>query len=193
MTEKMSDIIANSIKESVRAEEALLKEQVVNIEKAARVIIKSFRTGGKVLIFGNGGSAADSQHMAAELVGRFMKDRRALPAVALNANSSILTALGNDYGYEATFSRQVAALGRKGDVAVGISTSGNSPNILKAIEEAGSLEMETIGLTGRGGGRLAKICDIPISVNAKDTPRVQESHILIIHILCDLVERELFR
>ncbi|MBN2453070.1 MAG: D-sedoheptulose 7-phosphate isomerase [Candidatus Omnitrophica bacterium] len=189
----MSDIIANSIKESVRAEEALLKEQVVNIEKAARVIIKSFRTGGKVLIFGNGGSAADSQHMAAELVGRFMKDRRALPAVALNANSSILTALGNDYGYEATFSRQVAALGRKGDVAVGISTSGNSPNILKAIEEAGSLEMETIGLTGRGGGRLAKICDIPISVNAKDTPRVQESHILIIHILCDLVERELFR
>lgn len=177
----------------MKVKEALLKEQVANIEKAARAIIKSLRLGGKVLIFGNGGSAADSQHMAAELVGRFKKERRALPAIALTANTSILTAVGNDYGYDATFYRQVSALGKKGDIAIGISTSGNSANVLSAIVEAKSLEMETIGLSGGDGGKLREACAIPIVVGTKDTPRVQESHIMIIHILCDLIETELFK
>lgn len=189
----MKNIIEESIKESIRAKEGLLKGEVANIEKAARIIIKSFRLGGKVLIFGNGGSAADSQHMAAELVGRFKKERRALPAVALTANTSILTAVGNDYGYDTIFSRQIAALGRKGDLAIGISTSGNSVNVLNAIKEAKSLDMDTIGLSGGDGGKLSKACDISITVAAKDIPRVQESHITIIHILCDLIEKELFK
>jgi D-sedoheptulose 7-phosphate isomerase len=189
----MKDVIEETIRESVKVKEALLKEQVANIEKAARAIIKSLRLGGKVLIFGNGGSAADSQHMAAELVGRFKKERRALAAIALSTNTSILTAIGNDYGYEPTFARQVSALGRKGDVAIAISTSGNSVNVLNAIKEAKSLDMETIGLAGFDGGKLCKACDITITVGSKDTPRVQESHVMIIHILCDLIERELFK
>lgn len=190
----MKNIIEESIKESIRTKESLLKNGAANsIEKAARVIIKSLRLGGKVLIFGNGGSAADSQHMAAELVGRFKKERRALAAIALVANTSILTAVGNDYGYDAVFSRQITALGKKGDVAIAISTSGNSQNVLNAVKEAISLDMDTIGLSGGDGGRLSKACDIPITVAAKDTPRVQESHIVIIHILCDLIEKELFK
>ncbi|MCX5678225.1 MAG: D-sedoheptulose 7-phosphate isomerase [Candidatus Omnitrophica bacterium] len=189
----MKNIIEESIKDSIRTKEGLLKGEVANIEKAARAIIKSLRLGGKVLIFGNGGSAADSQHMAAELVGRFKKERRALAAIALTANTSILTAIGNDYGYDTIFSRQITALSRKGDVAIGISTSGNSQNVLNAIKEAKSLDMGTIGLSGGDGGRLGKACDISIIVAAKDTPRVQESHITIIHILCDLIENELFK
>ncbi len=191
--ETMKNIIEESIKDSVRAHEGLLKDEAANIEKAARSIIKSLRLGGKVLIFGNGGSAADSQHMAAELVGRFKKERRALAAIALTTNTSTLTAVGNDYGYDVVFSRQVAALGKKGDVAIGISTSGNSANVLNAVREARSLEMSTISLTGCDGGKLSKACDISIIVRAKDTPRVQESHITIIHILCDLIEKELFK
>ncbi len=189
----MKNIIEASIKGSILTKEGLLKNQVANIEMAARAIIKSLRLGGKVLIFGNGGSAADSAHMAAELVGRFKKERRALPAIALTANTSILTAIGNDYGYDATFSRQVSALGRKGDVAIGISTSGNSANVLNAIKEAKSIDMSTISLSGGDGGKLAKLCDFAIIVGTKDTPRVQESHITIIHILCDLIEKELFK
>lgn len=189
----MKNIIEETIRESIRAKESLLAAQVANIEKAARTIIKSLRLGGKVLIFGNGGSAADSQHMAAELVGRFKKERRALPAIALTTNTSILTAIGNDYGYDATFSRQVMALGKKGDIAIGISTSGNSSNVLAAMAEAKSLGMETIALTGGTGGRLSETSTISIIVNTKDTPRVQEAHITIIHILCDLIEKELFK
>jgi D-sedoheptulose 7-phosphate isomerase len=189
----MINIIEESIKESMRMQEGLLKNEVANIEKAARIIIKSLRLGGKVLIFGNGGSAADSQHMAAELVGRFKKERRALPAIALTTNTSILTSIGNDYGYDMTFSRQVAALGRKGDVAIGISTSGNSANVINAAKEARSLEMSTIALAGSDGGKLSKACDVSIIVRTKDTPRAQESHITIIHVLCDLIERELFK
>jgi D-sedoheptulose 7-phosphate isomerase len=189
----MKNIIEESIKESMRTKESLLKGQVESIEKAARIIIKSLRLGGKVLIFGNGGSASDSQHMAAELVGRFKKERRALAAIALTVNTSILTALGNDYGYDAIFSRQVSALGKKGDVAIGLSTSGNSMNVLNAVKEAKSLDMGTIGLSGCNGGKLGKACDVSIVVNSDDTPRVQESHITIIHILCDLIETELFK
>ncbi len=189
----MKNIIEDSIKDSILLKESLLKEQVANIEKAARAIIKSLRLGGKLLIFGNGGSAADSQHMAAELVGRFKKDRRPLAAIALTVNTSILTAVGNDYGYDQTFSRQIIALGKKGDVALGISTSGNSQNVLSAIKEAASLDIRTIGLTGGDGGKIGKACDIAINISSKDTPRTQESHIMIIHIICDLIEKELFR
>ena len=189
----MKNIIEESIKESMRTKDGLLKDQVENIAKAARIIIKSLRLGGKVLIFGNGGSASDSQHMAAELVGRFKKERRALAAIALTVNTSILTAIGNDYGYDAVFSRQISALGRKGDVAIGISTSGNSVNVLNAVKEARSLDMGTIGLSGSGGGKLSKACDVSIVVNSENTPRVQESHTTIIHILCDLIETELFK
>ena len=189
----MKNSIVIAIKDSIQIKENLLKSQVANIEMAARSIIKSLRLGGKVLVFGNGGSAADSQHMAAELVGRFMKERRPLPAIALTVNTSILTAVGNDYGYDAIFARQVSALGKKGDVAIGISTSGNSLNVLNAVKEAKSMDISTISLTGRDGGRLDKISDISINVATKDTPRAQESHITIIHILCDLIEIELFK
>jgi len=189
----MKNIIEGSIRDSVRVKERVLESQAPNIEKAARTIIKSLRLGGKVLVFGNGGSAADSQHMAAELVGRFKKERRALPAIALTVNASIITAICNDYGCEAVFSRQISALGRKGDVAIGLSTSGNSLNVINGIKEAESMEMSTICLAGCDGGKLAKISDLSIVVDTKDTPRVQEAHITIIHILCDLVEKELFK
>ena len=189
----MKNVIEVSIKDSILAKEALLKSQVANIEMAARAVIKSLRLGGKVLIFGNGGSAADSQHMAAELVGRFKKERCALAAIALTVNTSAITAIGNDYGFDTIFARQIAALGKKGDVAIGISTSGNSVNVINAVKEAKSLDMITLCLTGGDGGKLAKICGLSINVAAKDTPRVQESHITIIHILCDLIEKELFK
>lgn len=189
----MKNIIEASIKDSIQVKESLLSGQVENIEKAARAMIKSLRLGGKILIFGNGGSAADSQHMAAELVGRFKKERRPLAAIALTVNTSIITAIGNDYGYDATFARQIKALGRKGDVALGISTSGNSQNVLEAVREATSLDICTIGLTGCDGGKIGKACDVAINISTKDTPRVQESHITIIHIICDLIEKELFK
>lgn len=189
----MKSIIEESIKESIRVKECLLKDQIANIEKCARAMIKSLRLGGKILIFGNGGSAADSQHMAAELVGRFKKDRRPLAAVALTVNTSILTAVGNDYGYDDIFTRQIKALGRKGDVALGISTSGNSQNVLNALKEAAAMGICTVSLTGGDGGRITKISDIAINIASKDTPRVQESHITIIHVICDLIEKDIFK
>lgn len=189
----MKKVIECSIKDAIKTHEILLKKEIDNIEKAARLIIKSLRLGGKVLVFGNGGSAADSQHLAAELVGRFKKERRALPAIALTTDTSVITALGNDYGYDSTFSRQICALGKKGDVAIGISTSGNSNNVLTAVKEARALEIATIGLSAGTGGRLSSVCDVSIVIGTDDTPRAQEAHITVIHILCDLVEKELFR
>lgn len=149
---------------------------------------EALASGKKILFCGNGGSAADSQHLAAEFVGRFQKERRALPAIALTTDTSILTAVGNDYGYDTIFERQVNALGQMGDVLIGISTSGNSPNVVKAIEAARNLRMHTIGFTGQGGGEMAKLCDICFSVPYKVTARVQEMHILVGHIICELVE-----
>ncbi|MDP3803915.1 MAG: D-sedoheptulose 7-phosphate isomerase [Candidatus Omnitrophota bacterium] len=181
------------IKESIAAKEALLKSQVENIEKAALTIIESLKSGGKLLVFGNGGSAADSQHIAAELVGRFKMERKALPAIALTANTSILTAVANDYGYDVVFSRQIEALGVKGDVALGISTSGNSKNIIEALKKARSLGLRTIALSGWDGGSISREADISIAVGTKDTPRVQESHIMIAHIICALIEDGMFK
>ena len=162
-----------------------------NIVDAAVLITQCLRSGGKVLFFGNGGSAADAQHLAAEFVGRFQIERRPLPAIALTTDASILTAVGNDYGFEQIFTRQVQALGRPGDVAIGISTSGNSPNVLTAIQQAGKQRLKTIGLAGKDGGSLTKCVDISITVDSTNPARVQECHITIGHILCELVENEL--
>jgi D-sedoheptulose 7-phosphate isomerase len=162
------------------------------IVKAASVIIESLRSGGKLLFFGNGGSAADAQHLAAEFVGRFVMERAGLPAMALTTNSSILTAVGNDYGFDQVFARQIAALGQPGDVALGLSTSGDSPNVIMGVEEARKKRMKTIALAGKDGGALSKCVDIPITVAAENTAQIQECHIAIGHILCQLVEDGLF-
>lgn len=188
----MKDTIRSMIDDSIGVKEALRKSQTERIEKAVRLIIKSLSADGKLLIFGNGGSAADSQHMAAELVGRFKKERRALGAIALSTNTSTITAIANDYGYDVVFSRQVEALGRKGDVAIGISTSGSSKNVLKAMRKARSMGLYTIGILGCDGGVIKKECDIAILAESKDTPRIQEAHSVICHIICALIEEEMF-
>ena len=189
----MKKEIGSAIKESIRTKELVLKGQTGNIEKAAAAIIDSLKKGGKLLIFGNGGSAADSQHIAAELVGRFKKERKALPAIALTTDTSALTAIANDYGYDAVFSRQLEALGCKGDVALGISTSGNSKNVIEAFKKARSLGLKTIALAGSDGGSMKDEADISIIVDSKDTPRVQESQAMIGHILCGLIEDNIFK
>lgn len=187
----MKEAIKTIIRDSIDTKEGLFMKEASNIEKAARAIIDSIKSGGKLLVFGNGGSAADSQHMAAEFVGRFIKERKALPAIALTTNSSALTAIANDYGYDLSFSRQMEALGRKQDVALGISTSGNSRNVIAAIKKARSIGMKTIGLTGGDGGGMKNECDILITAGSKKTPRIQECHLLICHIVCELVEGDL--
>jgi D-sedoheptulose 7-phosphate isomerase len=185
--------IENLIKDSIAVKEAVIRQELENIEKAARSIIECLKNGNKLLVFGNGGSASDSQHMAAELVGRFKMERKALPAIALTTNTSTLTAIANDYGYDVVFSRQIEALGVKGDVALGISTSGNSKNVIDALNTARSLGLRTIALSGGDGGNMKKEADICIVVESIDTPRVQESHIMIVHIICALVEDSIFR
>ena len=162
------------------------------ITEMAGLLRDTFRNGGKLLVMGNGGSAADAQHFAAEMVGRFKLERKALPAVAFSTDTSILTAIGNDYGFDKVFRRQVEALAVRGDVVVGISTSGNSPNVLTALELARERGCRTIGLLGKDGGAIKAACDLALIVPSSDTPRVQEGHIAIIHIVCDLVERALF-
>ncbi len=159
------------------------------IEKGAEAISSALKRGNKVLVMGNGGSAADAQHLAAEFVGRFLCERKALPAVALTTDTSILTAVGNDYGFESVFVRQVEALAVKGDVVIGISTSGNSGNVIQALNKAREIGCLTVGLTGGDGGEVAALSDFLLVVPSSETPRIQEGHILIIHIICDLVEQ----
>ena len=180
--------------ESVLVKQALADspEAITAIQEAARRCVAVYQRGNKILIAGNGGSAADAQHMAAELSGRFNFDRPGIPAIALTANSSAVTSIANDYGYEKVFSRQTQAYGQPGDLLVGISTSGNSPNILMAIEQCQLQEMETIGLTGSAGGKMAAACDVCIQIPSESTPRVQECHILVVHMLCAAVEEVLF-
>ena len=163
----------------------------LGIEKAADEIVSSLRLGGKLIIFGNGGSAADAQHMAAEFTGRFLIDRKALAAIALTTDTSALTAIANDFGYENIFSRQIDAICQKNDVVLGITTSGNSLNIINGIKAAEKIGCRTIGLTGNGGGDMADLVNTIIDIPSKDTPRIQEMHILIIHILCGIAEKEL--
>jgi len=166
-------------------------EQAATVAAAADLVIQGLRNGGKVLFCGNGGSAADCQHLAAELAGRYLRDRAPMAAVALTVDSSILTAVANDYSYDEVFARQVRGLGRPGDVLVGISTSGNSRNVVAALEAARAIGMHCIGLTGAGGGRMKELCDVCVCVPSTDTPRIQEMHIAAGHMMCELVETAL--
>lgn len=190
----MKDLIQTSIQESIAVKAAILADNSFQerIARAAQLFVAAFQSDGKVLFCGNGGSAADAQHIAAELSGRFYTDRPPLFAEALHVNSSFVTAVANDYGYDAVFSRMVEAAGRQGDVLVAISTSGNSSNILNAIEMARKKGMQIIGFTGASGGKMKDHCDLLLNVPSSDTPRIQESHILIGHIICALVEQEMF-
>lgn len=186
--------IKNIIKESINVKEAILADErlISNIEKASEIIIETYRNGGKVLFCGNGGSAADAQHLAAELSGRFYYDRPALESEALHVNTSYLTAVGNDYSFDLIYSRILSASGKAGDVLVGISTSGNSKNVLEAQKVAKEKGMKVISLTGEGGGKMKEMSDCLIDVPSKLTPRIQESHIMIGHIICQIVEETLF-
>jgi len=186
------EIIKQELLESANVKRLVAENLTEKIAQAAQMIIDSYRNGGRLILFGNGGSAADAQHLAGEMVGRFLKERAALPAIALSSNASILTALGNDYDFDVIFARQLEAWGKKGDVVIGISTSGNSKNVILGIEKAKHLGAQTIGLTGRGGGQLAKTVHLALIVPSDDTPRIQEAHITIGHILCNIVEQTLF-
>lgn len=178
------------MRQSAALKSSLLRESALLLD-IAELIVKAFRTGHKVLLFGNGGSAADAQHIAAELSGKYYIDRDPLPALALTANTSALTAIANDYTYEDIFARQVKGLVQKGDVVIGISTSGNSPNVLKGIREAKHKGAITIAFTGQGG-KLCKAAGYSLAIPSKDTPRIQETHILAGHLICYLIERALF-
>ena len=163
------------------------------IIKIAEIIIEAYRNGKKVILFGNGGSAADAQHITAELVGKYYLDRDPLPAVALTTNTSSLTAIGNDYSFDIVFARQLKALGQKDDVVIGISTSGNSENVIQAFKVAREMGLITVGFTGKSGGKLRSVADHCLCIPSDDIPRIQEGHITIGHIICEIVERELFR
>lgn len=187
-------LVADRIRESIAVKEAILRDAglLALIAEVAELTVNSLRAGGMVFLFGNGGSSADAQHLAAELNGRFQRERPGLPAVALTTNTSSLTAIGNDYGYEFVFSRQLQAMCAKGDIAIGISTSGNASNVLQAMQVARQMNVVTVGLTGHSGGRLAAAVDYCLRVPSSSTARIQESHILIGHILCEIVEEGLF-
>ena len=190
----MKNRILKCIQTSAENFNNLLNDQQLlqTIEQIVGVCISAFEQDKKMLLCGNGGSASDAQHIAAELSGRFYKDRKPLFAEALHVNSSYMTAVANDYGYEQTYTRMLQAVGRKGDVLIGISTSGNSSNVVKAIEKANNVGLTSIGFTGQDGGEMNAICDFMIKIPSDDTPRIQEAHILIGHIICQLVEEELF-
>jgi D-sedoheptulose 7-phosphate isomerase len=180
-----------SILESIAVKQAVLAGMLGALATAATWMIETLRGGHKLLLFGNGGSAADAQHIAAEFVGRFEQERRPWPAIALTTDTSALTALGNDYGVEVIFARQVEALGQPGDLVLAFSTSGNSPNVLRAVHSARAQGLKVIGLTGETGGQLAALCDLALCVPSRRTARIQEAHIMICHALCEVVEAAL--
>ena len=188
----MIERIRQIARESIEAKRAFFDANAEAVARAAEMIIASVKAGGKVLVFGNGGSAADAQHIAAELVNRLNYDHPPIPAIALTTDTSIITSIGNDSSFDKVFERQVRALGRKGDVALAISTSGNSPNVLRAVEAAREIGVTTIALAGRDGGKLATLAELALVVNADSTQRIQETHITIAHILCELVEDALY-
>jgi len=187
------DAIRELFEASAHAKQVFLSENADALERAIGVVADALGLGKKLLLFGNGGSAADAQHIAAEFVGRFIRERRPLPAIALTTDTSALTAIANDYGYDDVFARQVRALATTGDIALAISTSGRSPNVLRAVEACRELGMTTIGLTGGDGGELARAVDVSLRVSASRlSPRIQETHILVGHVICELVDRRLF-
>lgn len=190
----MREAIRKSLEEAAQVKAALVASEEVHrfVEEVARLLVRTFRSGGKVFFCGNGGSAADAQHLAAELTGRYYKDRPPLPAEALHVNTSFLTAVANDYSYEEVFARLLKAWGRQGDVLWAMSTSGNSPNVLRAIETARELGLVVVGLTGVKGGKMADRCDYLLRAPSQDTPRIQEAHMVVGHTVCQLVEAMLF-
>ncbi|MDE1920087.1 MAG: D-sedoheptulose 7-phosphate isomerase [Candidatus Omnitrophica bacterium] len=187
----MKNAIEKIFAQSVEVKQQTLKKNLSQIISASELIISTLKSGHKLFLCGNGGSAADSQHIAAEFVGRFQKERKAWPAIALTTDSSALTALGNDYSFDIVFARQLQALGQKGDCLIAISTSGNSKNVLEALRQAKASGIATIGVTGGAGGQLAGLCDIAIIAASNNTARIQESHLVIFHTICELVENTL--
>jgi len=185
-------LIERFVGESIRVKTEFFRANATEVAETAGKMAAALRAGRKVLLFGNGGSAADAQHIAAEFVGRFIPDRIPLPALSLATDTSALTALGNDYGYNTVFSRQLQALGNAGDVAIGISTSGNSTSVLEALDVARSKGLFTIGFTGQDGGKMIGKADVLFRIPSKMTPRIQETHITLGHVLCELIDRELF-
>jgi D-sedoheptulose 7-phosphate isomerase len=188
----MENVILKRFKESAEVKARFLKENLPKLLDVIKLISRTFVSGNKLFFFGNGGSAADAQHLAAEFVNRYVMDRPPLPAIALTTDTSIITSVSNDIAFNEIFAKQLRALGKEGDVAIGISTSGNSSNIIKAFEVAKEMGMKTVALTGNDGGVLAKMADISLIVSSTSTPRIQEAHILIGHILCEMVEHDLF-
>jgi D-sedoheptulose 7-phosphate isomerase len=188
----MENIIPKRFKESTEVKNRFLKENLPKLLEAIKLISQTFEAGNKLFLFGNGGSAADAQHLAAEFVNRYIIDRPPLPAIALTTDTSILTSISNDVAFNEVFAKQVRALGREGDVAIGLSTSGSSSSVVRAFEVAKEMGIKTVALTGNDGGVLAKLADIALVVSSTSTPRIQETHILIGHILCEMVEHQLF-
>ncbi|MFH0710479.1 MAG: D-sedoheptulose 7-phosphate isomerase [Pseudomonadota bacterium] len=190
----MKNYIIKQIADSAATKQAILENEALldTIVTVAQECVEVYRKGKKTMLAGNGGSAADAQHIAAELVGRYGFDRPSIPSLALTTDTSNLTAIGNDYGYDKVFSRQLEGMGQEGDLFIGISTSGNSQNIINAFESAKDKDIMTVALVGRDGGKMAAMADYAIIIPSNDTPRIQESHILIGHILCDIIEKELF-
>jgi len=193
MEEKLFNKILEIGDTSVKIQKEFLKNEGKKILNLAMHLAEVFKKGGKLLIFGNGGSAADAQHLAGELINRFKKERKPLPAIALTTDTSVITAISNDYDFSLIFVKQIEALGKKGDVALGISTSGKSPNVLKALHVAKEKGLYTVGLSGGDGGKMKDVCDLLILVPSKETPRIQEGHLLFLHILCELIEDILFK
>lgn len=190
----MKNYIKDQIKKSYETKQTIYQDDSLlnKIEEVSRLCVELYKSKNKTILAGNGGSAADAQHIAAELVGRYGFDRPSIPSLALTTDTSCLTAIGNDYGYDKIFSRQLEGMGQSGDIFIGISTSGNSKNIINAFEVAKEKGIKTIALVGRDGGKMAKIADIALVVPSDSTPRIQESHILIGHIICDIIEKEIF-
>ena len=189
----MEDHIIKIFKESIRVKEAFVNENLSKLVNIVEAVTAALKAGSKILIFGNGGSAGDAQHLAAEFVNRFVIERPPLPAIALTTDTSVITSIGNDYDFSEIFSKQIRAIGQPGDVAWGISTSGNSPNVLKALEVAKKMGLVTIAFTGKDGGPIAKIADLSINVSSSVTARIQEVHITAGHAICDLVDIRLFQ
>ena len=191
--ETMKEQIAQVFRESADLKLRFIRQNAEVLAQVVRMIVEAFKSGNKVLLFGNGGSAADAQHMAAEFVNRFLIERPPLPAIALTTDTSVITSISNDYGYADSFSKQVKALGKEGDVAIGISTSGSAANVIKAVKVAKEMGLKTVGLCGNDGGELAKVTDIAVIVDSPVTPRIQEVHITIGHVICEMVDRMLFQ
>jgi D-sedoheptulose 7-phosphate isomerase len=187
----MKSTIANEFNSHLETIQAVIGSMETDLEEACKIAVSTLKKGNKILLCGNGGSAADAQHIAAELTGRYKSERRGLPGIALTTDTSALTAIGNDYGYDRVFDRQVEALANKGDLLIGISTSGNSQNIISALRLAKELGCSTVGFSGHDGGMMNEVCDVNLVVPSNDTPRIQEIHILLGHTLCQIIDNEL--